>query len=146
MKIRPLSDLRWRTAHPSITVDIGTPPSFEGVTSQSTSQLDNEVDHLQVWCATTGTFCELLLFALNISGGQETVTGGADRDVQLRLRAGAARPRSAPCPARGVTAHPTAAWSNKVRDAFPRDDAPGYLRHDRDLAFDGLGHREGDGD
>jgi putative transposase len=39
-----------------------------------------------------------------------------------------------------VTAHPTAAWTaQQVREAFPWDAAPGYLLHDRDLSFAGLG-------
>ena len=38
-----------------------------------------------------------------------------------------------------VTAHPTAAWtSQQMREAFPWDDAPRYLLHDRDGAFTGL--------
>jgi transposase InsO family protein len=39
-----------------------------------------------------------------------------------------------------VTAHPTAAWTaQQLRDAFPWDEAPRYLIHDRDHAFDSLG-------
>jgi putative transposase len=39
-----------------------------------------------------------------------------------------------------VTAHPTAAWvAQQLREAFPWDEAPRYLLHDRDHAFDGLG-------
>ena len=39
-----------------------------------------------------------------------------------------------------VTAHPTAAWTaQQLRDAFPWDEAPRYLIHDRDHAFDCLG-------
>ena len=39
-----------------------------------------------------------------------------------------------------VTAHPTAAWTaQQVREAFPWAEAPRYLIHDRDHAFDGLG-------
>jgi len=39
-----------------------------------------------------------------------------------------------------VTAHPTAAWAvQQVREAFPWDEAPRYLIHDRDHAFDALG-------
>ena len=39
-----------------------------------------------------------------------------------------------------VTAHPTAAWTAQhLREAFPWDEAPRYLIHDRDHAFDGLG-------
>ena len=38
-----------------------------------------------------------------------------------------------------VTAHPTAAWTaQQLREAFPWDQAPRYLIHDRDHAFDGL--------
>jgi hypothetical protein len=38
-----------------------------------------------------------------------------------------------------VTAHPTAAWTTQqLREAFPWDEAPRYLIHDRDHAFDGL--------
>jgi transposase InsO family protein len=38
-----------------------------------------------------------------------------------------------------VTAQPTAAWTaQQFRDAFPWDQAPRYLIHDRDLAFHGL--------
>ena len=38
-----------------------------------------------------------------------------------------------------VTEHPTAAWTTQqVREAFPWDDAPKYLIHDRDHAFDGI--------
>ena len=38
-----------------------------------------------------------------------------------------------------VTAHPTAAWTaQQLRDAFPWDQAPRFLLHDRDHAFDGL--------
>jgi putative transposase len=36
-----------------------------------------------------------------------------------------------------VTAHPTAAWTaQQLREAFPWDEAPRYLLHDRDHAFD----------
>src|ERR1044072_8813107 len=39
-----------------------------------------------------------------------------------------------------VTAHPTAAWTaQKLREAFPWNEAPRYLLHDRDRAF---GHME----
>jgi putative transposase len=39
-----------------------------------------------------------------------------------------------------VTAHPTAAWTaQQLREAFPCDEAPRYLIHDRDHAFDPLG-------
>jgi putative transposase len=39
-----------------------------------------------------------------------------------------------------VTAHPTAAWTaQQLREAFPWDEAPRYLLHDRDHAFDSLG-------
>jgi putative transposase len=35
-----------------------------------------------------------------------------------------------------VTDHPTAAWTaQQLREAFPLDDAPRYLLHDRDTAF-----------
>ena len=35
-----------------------------------------------------------------------------------------------------VTEHPTAAWTaQQLRNAFPDDEAPGYLLHDRDAAF-----------
>src|SRR4029078_8771291 len=35
-----------------------------------------------------------------------------------------------------VAAHPTSAWTaQQFRDAFPWDEAPRYLLHDRDLAF-----------
>jgi len=35
-----------------------------------------------------------------------------------------------------VTAHPTAAWiAQQLRNAFPCDQAPRYLLHDRDIAF-----------
>jgi hypothetical protein len=35
---------------------------------------------------------------------------------------------------------PTAAWTaQQVREAFPWDEAPRYLIHDRDHAFDALG-------
>ena len=35
-----------------------------------------------------------------------------------------------------VTAHPTAAWTaQQLRNAFPEDQAPRYLVHDRDAAF-----------
>jgi putative transposase len=35
-----------------------------------------------------------------------------------------------------VTKHPTAAWTaQQLRNAFPNDDAPGYLLHDRDAVF-----------
>ena len=38
-----------------------------------------------------------------------------------------------------VTAHPTAAWTaQQLREAFPWDQAPRYVIHDRDHAFDGL--------
>jgi hypothetical protein len=38
-----------------------------------------------------------------------------------------------------VTAHPTAAWTaQQLREAFPLDEAPRYLIHDRDHAFDSL--------
>jgi putative transposase len=39
-----------------------------------------------------------------------------------------------------VTAHPTAAWTaQQLREAFSWHEAPRYLIHDRDHAFDGLG-------
>src|SRR5207244_4438266 len=39
-----------------------------------------------------------------------------------------------------VTAHPTAAWTaQQLREAFPWDEAPRYLIHDRDHAFDRVG-------
>ena len=39
-----------------------------------------------------------------------------------------------------VTAHPTAEWTaQQLREAFPLDEAPRYLIHDRDHAFDHLG-------
>ena len=39
-----------------------------------------------------------------------------------------------------VTAHPTAAWTaQQLREAFPWDEAPRYLLHDRDHAFATLG-------
>ena len=39
-----------------------------------------------------------------------------------------------------VTAHPTAAWTaQQLREAFPWDEAPRYLIHDRDHAFESLG-------
>jgi putative transposase len=38
-----------------------------------------------------------------------------------------------------VTAHPTATWTaQQLREAFPWDQAPRFLLHDRDHAFDGL--------
>jgi hypothetical protein len=38
-----------------------------------------------------------------------------------------------------VTTHPTAAWTTQQsREAFPWDEAPRYLIHDRDHAFDGF--------
>jgi putative transposase len=38
-----------------------------------------------------------------------------------------------------VTAHPTAVWTaQQLREAFPRDEAPRYLIHDRDHVFDNL--------
>jgi transposase InsO family protein len=38
-----------------------------------------------------------------------------------------------------VTRHPTAAWTaQQLREAFPSDQTPGFLLHDRDLAFRGL--------
>jgi putative transposase len=38
-----------------------------------------------------------------------------------------------------VTAHPTAAWTaQQLREAFPWDETPRYLIHDRDHAFDSL--------
>jgi transposase InsO family protein len=38
-----------------------------------------------------------------------------------------------------VTRHPTAAWTaQQLREAFPRDQAPTYLIHDRDGVFQGL--------
>ena len=38
------------------------------------------------------------------------------------------------------TAHPTAAWTaQELREAFPWNEAPRYLIHDRDHAFDALG-------
>src|SRR5713226_2964468 len=38
-----------------------------------------------------------------------------------------------------VTTHPTAAWTTQqLREAFPWDEAPRYLIHDRDHAFDGF--------
>jgi putative transposase len=52
--------------------------------------------------------------------------------------------RAGGCPRRirhvAVTAHPTAAWTaQQLREAFPWDQAPRYLLHDRDHAFSGLG-------
>ena len=39
----------------------------------------------------------------------------------------------------GVTPHPTAAWTaQQFREAFPWDEAPRYLIHDRRLAFQAL--------
>lgn len=39
-----------------------------------------------------------------------------------------------------VTTHPTAAWTAQpLREAYPWDEAPRYLIHDRDHAFDALG-------
>ena len=39
-----------------------------------------------------------------------------------------------------VTAHPTAAWTaQQLREAFPEDQAPRYLLHDRDGAFAAVG-------
>jgi len=39
-----------------------------------------------------------------------------------------------------VTAHPTAAWTaQQLREAFPWEEAPRYLLHDRDHAFGRLG-------
>jgi putative transposase len=39
-----------------------------------------------------------------------------------------------------VTAHPTAAWrAQQLREAFPWNEAPRYLLHDRDHAFDRVG-------
>jgi transposase InsO family protein len=39
-----------------------------------------------------------------------------------------------------VTAHPTATWAaQQLREAFPWDEAPRYLLHDRDHAFDRFG-------
>jgi transposase InsO family protein len=38
-----------------------------------------------------------------------------------------------------VTAHPTATWTaQQLRDTFPWDQAPRFLLHDRDHAFDGV--------
>jgi transposase InsO family protein len=38
-----------------------------------------------------------------------------------------------------ITAHPTATWTaQQLREAFPWDQAPRFLLHDRDHAFDGL--------
>ena len=35
-----------------------------------------------------------------------------------------------------VTEHPTAMWTaQQFRNAFPENDAPGYLVHDRDVVF-----------
>jgi putative transposase len=35
-----------------------------------------------------------------------------------------------------VTDHPTAAWTaQQLRNAFPDNEAPGYLLHDRDSVF-----------
>ena len=42
-----------------------------------------------------------------------------------------------------VTAHPTAEWTaQQLREAFPWEEAPRYLIHDRDHAFDHLGTTE----
>jgi putative transposase len=38
-----------------------------------------------------------------------------------------------------VTAHPAAWTAQQLREAFPWDEAPRYLIHDRDHAFDRLG-------
>jgi len=38
-----------------------------------------------------------------------------------------------------VTAHPTSTWTAQhLREAFPWDQAPRFLRHNRDHAFDGV--------
>ncbi len=38
-----------------------------------------------------------------------------------------------------VTDHPTAAWTaQQLRNAFPNEECPAYLLHDRDGAFDGI--------
>jgi putative transposase len=38
-----------------------------------------------------------------------------------------------------VTDHPTSAWTaQQLRNAFPYDDGPSYLLHDRDSAFAGI--------
>jgi len=38
-----------------------------------------------------------------------------------------------------VTRHPTAAWTaQQLREAFPWEQTPTYLIHDRDLAFQGV--------
>ena len=38
-----------------------------------------------------------------------------------------------------VTDHPTAEWiAGQITEAFPWDEAPRYLLHDRDHAFDSL--------
>jgi hypothetical protein len=38
-----------------------------------------------------------------------------------------------------VTGHPTAAWTaQQLREAFPWDQTPTYVIHDRDLAFQSL--------
>ena len=43
-----------------------------------------------------------------------------------------------------VTDHPTSAWTaQQLREAFPFDAVPRYLIHDRDTAFQGLGHDNG---
>jgi len=52
---------------------------------------------------------------------------------------GTPRPRSATIRHVAVTAHPAAAWTaRELREAFPWDEAPRYLLHDRDHAFASL--------
>ena len=60
----------------------------------------------------------------------------ADRRVQTALRAGHPASERGQLVWTNVTANPTAEWiARQITDAFPWNEAPGYLIRDRDTAF-----------
>ena len=60
----------------------------------------------------------------------------SDGHVPAVVRAGHPRARTSPCRARRGHGPPHAAWTaQQLREAFPWNEAPRYLVHDRDSAF-----------